>query len=78
LGRQIRCLDDPALPALLVAEEPVVQQLFVEPPVVQLLIKATIVESITVITTPPISSVLPPFPSVLPLAGKKYVESFVL
>jgi len=37
LGRQIRCLDDPALPALLVAEEPVVQQLFVEPPVVQLL-----------------------------------------
>jgi len=47
LGRQIRCLDDPALPALLVAEEPVVQQLVdvepvvhrgaVEPPVVQLL-----------------------------------------
>lgn len=46
MGRQIRCLDDPALPALLVAEEPVVQQLVdVEPvvhrgavePVVQLL-----------------------------------------
>jgi len=34
LGRQIRCLDDPAL---LVAEEPVVHRGAVEPPVVQLL-----------------------------------------